>query len=96
MTSLAFVTHIGIFDYRNWLIREMDQDFGYHGELTNASRVVSGGKAAYLYWDNHDAKGNQAEDGIYVWKIHIVLASNKVVDLTQKTGLLGPACTAAP
>ncbi|MDB5047250.1 MAG: VWFA-related protein [Fibrobacteres bacterium] len=94
ISSEGYKAHIRIYDYQNSLVREMDQEFGTHGELDNRNRSVPNGLVSYLVWDTKDSEGKQALDGVYLWKVKLRLTSNEVIEMTQKTGLIGDECTA--
>lgn len=87
-----YKAHVRILDYKKDLVREFDQEFGYQGELQNPSRVVAGGIASYLVWDNMTATGKRAGDGVYLWEVRITFESGLVQNMTAKTGLLGDEC----
>lgn len=84
--------HIRILDYKLDLVREMDQEFGYQGEMDNVSRDVPKGLVSYLVWDNLTSAGRRAQDGVYLWKVRMTTESNAVVDRIAKTGLIGDEC----
>jgi hypothetical protein len=94
VSTEAYKAHVRICDYRNKTIRTFDQEFGYKGEMNNPSRAVPRGLVSYLVWDTKNDAGRQAPDGTYTWKISLTLASGKVEERSQLTGLIGEACQA--
>jgi hypothetical protein len=89
----AYKAHVRIFDFRNALVQEFDQDFGYHGELQNPNRrVPSGALVSYLVWNGKDAAGQGVPTGIYQWNATIELETNQVQELTTKTAYIGEEC----
>lgn len=96
ISTEAYKAHIRILDYKQDLVREWDQEFGYNGELDNPARVVPNGVASYLVWDKLTSSGKPAQDGVYQWNVRFTFKSGLVEDQTAKTGLLGEACESKP
>jgi hypothetical protein len=92
----SYQAHIRILDYKLDLVREMDQEFGYNGELGNVNRDVPKGLVSYLVWDNLTASGKRVQDGVYLWKVRLTSQSKEVVDRTAKTGVIGDECKSDP
>jgi hypothetical protein len=91
----AYRARVRILDFREALVREFEQDFGYRGELENPGRKVPGGLVSYLVWDGKDASGREATSGVYLWKVRIEPESRPAVESTSKTGYIGPECRQA-
>ena len=96
VTTEAYKAHIRILDYKRDLVRELDQEFGYNGELKNPARVVSNGLVSYLAWDKLTTSGKPAQDGVYQWNVRFTFKSGLVDDQTVKTGVLGEECESNP
>jgi hypothetical protein len=96
VTTEAYKAHIRILDYKRDLVRELDQEFGYNGELKNPARVAANGLTSYLVWDKLTSSGKPAQDGVYQWNVRFTFKSGLVDDQTVKTGVLGEECESKP
>lgn len=95
VVTSPYRAEVGIYDYRNRLVRAFTQDFGYQGELQNASRKVpGGGTLSYLVWDSKDAAGAWAPTGVYLWRLRLRFENRQVEEKSMKVGLVGPECRA--
>ena len=88
VSTMAYIAHISIFDLYGNFVRSSIQVFGGMGELQNQARVVPKGLVSYLIWDMKDAKGQQAGQGVYVWKVQFEFKGGKQEVQYTKTGVL--------
>jgi hypothetical protein len=91
-----YKAHVRILDYKQDLVREFDQEFGYLGELQNPARMTANGVVSYLVWDNMTAAGERAGDGVYLWEVRFMMESGQVQNMSAKTGLLDAECGSKP
>lgn len=87
-----YVATVRIFDSANRLVREFIQDFGYHGEVNNPTRVTPNGFASYLVWNNRDRNGRLVAGGAYLWRIGFTFKDGTEYEATAKTGIFNTAC----
>jgi hypothetical protein len=83
-----YVAHAHLFDNLGNFVAEIDQSFGYKGELDNAARLDPQGYRSFLVWDGRDAKGRLAGQGVIIWKIDFALDDGARLTKVVRTGLL--------
>jgi hypothetical protein len=91
ISTSAYVCHVRIFDYKNRLIAQFQQDFGHHGEMRNPSRAMPMGMASFLAWDT-EAGGLHVDGGIYRWEIVFDLPDGSTQNRGVETGWAGDRC----
>lgn len=96
VTRSAYKAHVRVYDFRDALIREFRQEFGYQGELGNSNRMVPTGLVSFLVWDNQDASGRMVPSGVYQWRVRLEMESGEVSEETTKIGLIGEECSPVP
>jgi hypothetical protein len=88
ITSSRYVATVNLYDQLGNFVKTWEQKFGYDGELNNPSRITEKGLRSFLVWDELDAKGQRAGQGVYVWKVIFRFDANKQEVRLIKTGLV--------
>jgi hypothetical protein len=88
IAKAAYVARVSIYDNLGNLVNTSEQAFGGRGELKNMSRAAAKGMAGWLVWDQRDAHGRKAGQGVYVWKVAFRFATGKSEVRYVRTGLL--------
>jgi fibro-slime domain-containing protein len=87
-TTTRYVVDISIFDNLGNFVRHLRQSFGYQGELGNSQRIIPGGFASYLVWDNKDKGGALVGQGAYIWKLTFNFEGKRTQVKYVRTGIL--------
>jgi hypothetical protein len=96
VSSAAYKARVRVHDFRDALVREFSQEFGYRGELDNPNRMTPVGLVSFLFWDNQDAKGRTVPSGVYLWRVRLELESGQVLEMSTKVGFIGEECRQSP
>jgi hypothetical protein len=88
ITTDKYIARIGIFDHYGNHVRSLVQSFGYQGEMGNQNRVVRKGLVSYLVWDRKDKQGQEAGQGVYVWKVVFTFGNNNQEVSYTRTGVI--------
>jgi fibro-slime domain-containing protein len=88
ISNEPYVARISIYDNLGNFLRSSVQSFGYKGELQNGLRSVPGGLRSFLVWDTKDKNGQQAGNGVYVWKVLFQFRGGKQDVQYTRTGIL--------
>lgn len=88
VVTSRYVATIAIFDHLGNFVRKLEQSFGYQGEMSNGSRVVDGGFASYLIWDQKDKNGRMVGQGVYIWKMNFRFAGGRQEVRFLRTGIM--------
>jgi hypothetical protein len=96
VSGTAYKARIRVYDYREVLVREFRQEFGYQGELDNPNRMTPAGLVSYLVWDNQDAMGRTVPSGVYLWRVRFEMESGQAIEKSTKVGFIGEECRQSP
>lgn len=96
VSRTAYKARIRVHDFRDALVRELHQEFGYRGELDNPNRMTPVGLVSFLVWDNQDAEGRTVPTGVYLWHVSLEMESGETIEKTIKVGYIGEECRPAP
>lgn len=96
LSRTAYKARIRIHDFRDVLVRELHQEFGYRGEFDNPHRKTPSGLLSFLVWDNKDAEGRTVPSGVYLWRARLELESGQVFEPSIKVGFIGEECRRDP
>ncbi len=84
-----YIAHVSIYSSLGEFMESFTQDFGYQGELKNSARTAPGGWYSYLVWDEKDAHGQLAGQGVYIWKVVFYFPDTKGQEVYYtRTGLV--------
>ncbi len=91
-----YIAVVEITDYRGLHMRELRQDFGYHGELQNLSRRTGTRLASFVAWDMKDEKGVKVKDGVYLWTFTLHFKNGLTQTVQSETAVLDETCIVTP
>jgi hypothetical protein len=87
IATSKYVAHVSIFDNLGHPLKTFVQSFGYRGEMDNDARAIRKGRVSYLVWNQKDRKGQDAGQGVYIWKVVFKFETGKQEIQYTRTGV---------